>query len=125
MSHRIDLNADMGESFGLYQYGADEQLIPHVTSANLACGFHGGEPTVMRRSVALAISHGAGIGAHVGFPDLIGFGRRYLHVKPADLKDYTTYQIGALDAFVRAAGRSMRHVKPHGAMYMMCLEDRA
>jgi 5-oxoprolinase (ATP-hydrolysing) subunit A len=121
----VDLNADMGESFGLYRYGADEDLLPHITSANLACGFHAGDPCVMRRGVALAKRHDVAIGAHVGFPDLLGFGRRNLGVKPADLKDYVTYQLGALGAFLKAAGVPMRHLKPHGALYMMALEDES
>jgi 5-oxoprolinase (ATP-hydrolysing) subunit A len=121
----IDLNSDMGESFGLYRHGADEEILPHISSANIACGFHAGDPTVMRRTVALAQRHGVAVGAHVGFPDLLGFGRRHLGVKPVHLKDYVTYQIGALQAFLRAAGFSLHHVKPHGALYMMALEDEA
>jgi UPF0271 protein len=125
MITRIDLNCDMGESFGLYRYGADEEIIGLVTSANVACGFHGGDPTVLRRTVGLAKRHGVAIGAHFGFPDLLGFGRRYLQVKPDDLKDYVTYQLGALSAFLRAQGVPLHHVKPHGALYMMALEDDA
>src|SRR5258708_6711388 len=125
MISSIDLNCDMGESFGLYRYGADEEVLPHISSANVACGFHAGDPTVMRRTVALARRHGVAVGAHVGFPDLLGFGRRPLAVKPAQLKDYMTYQIGALQAFVRAEGVRLHHVKPHGALYMMALEDEA
>jgi UPF0271 protein len=123
MPATIDLNADMGESFGLYHYGADEEVIQHITSANVACGFHGGDPTVMRRTVALARQHGVAVGAHFGFPDLLGFGRRRLDVKPAQLADYVTYQIGALQAFLRAEGVPLHHVKPHGALYMQALED--
>jgi UPF0271 protein len=119
----IDLNADMGESFGLYRYGADEAVICHISSANVACGFHGGDPSVMRQTVALAKQHGVAIGAHFGFPDLLGFGRRRLDVKPAVLRDYVTYQIGALQAFLRAEGVPLHHVKPHGALYMQALED--
>jgi UPF0271 protein len=125
MSRTIDLNSDMGESFGLYRYGADEEVLPHISSANVACGFHAGDPTVMRRTVALAHRHGVAVGAHVGFPDLLGFGRRSLGVKPAQLKDYVTYQIGALQAFLRAEGIPLHHIKPHGALYMMALEDEA
>ncbi|MBI2194562.1 MAG: 5-oxoprolinase subunit PxpA [Planctomycetes bacterium] len=119
----IDLNGDMGESFGLYRYGADDQLLPLVSSANIACGFHAGDPTVMRATVAQAKRLNVAIGAHVGFPDLLGFGRRRIQVRPSDLKNTVTYQIGALDAFVRAAGARLHHVKPHGALYMMALED--
>ena len=124
MKKRIDLNCDMGEGFGLYAYGADAEIIPHVSSANIACGFHGGDPSVMRRTVQLARDHGVALGAHVGFPDLRGFGRRGLHVSPSDLKNDVTYQIGALAAFVRAAGAALHHVKPHGALYMLALDDR-
>lgn len=119
----IDLNCDMGESFGWYRYGADEEIIRFISSANVACGFHGGDPGVMRKTVALAKRHGVAVGAHVGFPDLLGFGRRRLAVAPADLKDYVTYQIGALRAFCDAESVPLRHVKPHGALYMMALED--
>jgi UPF0271 protein len=119
----IDLNADMGESFGVYRYGADDELIRYITSANLACGFHAADPAVMRKSVALTMQHGVAIGAHVGLPDVLGFGRRAMSVSPSDLKDYTTYQIGALHAFLQPAGATMQHVKAHGAMYMMLLED--
>jgi UPF0271 protein len=125
MGLHIDLNADMGESFGSFRYGADEELIGFLSSANIACGFHAGDPTVMRRSVALARTHGVAVGAHVGFPDLLGFGRRRLEVRPVDLKDYVTYQIGALQAFLHAEGLPLHHVKPHGALYMMALEDAA
>jgi UPF0271 protein len=125
MTPSIDLNSDMGESFGPYRYGADEEIIGHISSANLACGFHAGDPTVMRRTVALAKQHGVAIGAHCGFPDLLGFGRRRLDVKPAHVKDYVCYQIGALQAFLRAEAVPLHHVKPHGALYMMALEDEA
>jgi UPF0271 protein len=121
----VDFNADMGESFGLYRYGADEELLPLLSSANIACGFHAGDPSVMRRTVALARQQGVAVGAHVGFPDLLGFGRRRLLASPAQVKDYVTYQIGALEAFLRAEGMPLHHVKPHGALYMMALEDEA
>jgi UPF0271 protein len=125
MTLQVDLNADLGESFGLYRYGADDELLPLLSSANVACGFHGGDPSVMRRSVALAREHGVAVGAHVGFPDLLGFGRRRLQATAAQVKDYATYQIGALLAFLQAEGLSLHHVKPHGALYMMALEDDA
>jgi UPF0271 protein len=121
----VDLNADMGESFGLYRYGADEELLPFLSSANVACGFHAGDPSVMRRTVTLARQHAVSVGAHVGFPDLLGFGRRRLQASPAQVKDYVTYQIGALQAFLRDADLPLHHVKPHGALYMMALEDEA
>jgi UPF0271 protein len=123
MNHTIDLNVDMGESFGLYSYGSDKEIIRSVSSANLACGFHAGDPTVMRNSVELAGAYEVAIGAHFGFRDLTGFGRRSLHMKPVDLKNDTTYQLGALGAFLQAAKLRMQHVKPHGALYMMALED--
>jgi len=123
MGRRIDLNSDMGESFGWFKHGVDEEIIASITSANLACGFHGGDPAVMRRSVRLAQEHGVAVGAHPGFPDLMGFGRRHLGATPSEVKDYVTYQIGALQAFCRAAGVPLQHVKPHGALYMMILED--
>jgi UPF0271 protein len=119
----VDFNADMGESFGVYRYGADEELLPFLSSANVACGFHGGDPSVMRCTVALARQHGVAVGAHVGFADLLGFGRRRLHATPAQVKDSVTYQIGALQAFLHAEGLPLHHVKPHGALYMMALED--
>jgi UPF0271 protein len=125
MTRTIDLNCDMGESFGAYRHGVDEEILPLITSANLACGFHAGDPAVMRRSVRSARQHGVAVGAHPGFPDLLGFGRRPLRVRPSDLKDYVTYQIGALQAFCRAVGVPLHHVKPHGALYMMALEDEA
>jgi UPF0271 protein len=123
MMDKFDLNSDMGESFGWFKHGVDEEIIKSITSANLACGFHGGDPSVMRNSVELARDNGVAVGAHPGFPDLIGFGRRNMAVKPAEVKDYVTYQVGALQAFCRAAGVPLQHVKPHGALYMMVLED--
>src|SRR5258706_8040067 len=123
MPRTIDLNSDMGESYGLFRYGADEEVIRHISSANVACGFHAGDPAVMRRTVALAKQHGVAIGAHFGFPDLLGFGPRRLDVKPAHLKDYVTYQIGALLAFLKTDKAVLHHVKPHVALYMMALED--
>jgi UPF0271 protein len=119
----VDLNADLGEGFGVYRYGADDELLPLLSSANVACGFHGGDPSVMRRTVALARHHGVAVGAHVGLPDLLGFGRRRLLASPAQVKDYATYQIGALEGFLRGEDLPLHHVKPHGALYMMALED--
>ena len=117
MSTRVDLNADMGESYGRWTLGDDAALMPHLTSANIACGFHGGDPHVMRATVALAVEHGVGIGAHVAFPDLIGFGRRRLAATPQEIQDYVVYQAGAIRAFAEAAGARLQHVKPHGALY--------
>lgn len=122
---KIDLNADLGESFGIYHIGNDERLMPLISSANIACGFHAGDPSVMRRSVALCLEHDVAIGAHPGLPDLQGFGRRAMAVTAEEAHDVVLYQIGALRAFVEAEGGRLRHVKPHGALYHMTIEDRA
>jgi len=118
-SRRIDLNCDLGEGYGAYTVGRDEELIRLVSSANIACGFHAGDPHIMRRTVELCLKHGTAIGAHPGLPDRLGFGRRAMDVTAGEIYDFTVYQIGALDAFVRAAGGRLRHVKPHGALYHM------
>src|SRR5262249_3360060 len=110
----IDLNCDMGESYGRWTLGADEEIMPHITSANVACGFHGGDPHVMRKTVALALKHGVAVGAHPSLPDLMGFGRRVMDVSPQELKDYICYQMGALREYLRAAGTDLQHMKPHG-----------
>lgn len=115
----VDLNCDMGESFGAYRIGADEEVLPHVTSANIACGFHGGDPAVMRRTVAAALAYGVAVGAHPGLPDLVGFGRRAMDITPEEAYDLVVYQVGALAAFAAAAGTRLSHVKPHGALYNM------
>ena len=120
---RVDLNSDLGESFGNYRIGCDELVLPLVSSANVACGYHASDPVVMEKTVALAAGAGIQVGAHPGFPDLMGFGRRNLAVSPAETKAYTTYQLGALDGFLRAKGMRMQHVKPHGAMYNMAAKD--
>jgi UPF0271 protein len=122
---RVDLNADVGESFGRYELGQDASLMPLITSANIACGFHAGDPHVMRRTVQLAIAHGVAIGAHPAFPDLAGFGRRVIPLTPAEIEDVVAYQIGALSGIVRACGGVVRHVKPHGALYNLAADDRA
>ncbi|KAB3531609.1 5-oxoprolinase subunit PxpA [Alkaliphilus serpentinus] len=119
----IDLNCDLGESFGLYTIGNDEAILDYVTSVNIACGFHGGDPLVMEKTVRMAIEKGVAIGAHPGFPDLLGFGRRNMAVSPKELKAYITYQVGALYAFVKANGGILQHVKPHGALYNMAAAD--
>ncbi len=125
MSVHIDINCDMGESYGRWTLGHDEEIMPHITSANIACGFHGGDPHVMRRSVELAVQYGVAVGAHPGLPDLMGFGRRRMEVSPQELKDYQLYQTGALAAFARAAGTRLQHVKPHGIQYFMLEENLA
>src|SRR5213075_2574643 len=107
----VDLNCDMGESFGAYTIGADTEIMPHVTSANVACGFHGGDPTVMRQTVELAQRHGVSVGAHPGFQDLAGFGRRNVDAAPQEVYDLVVYQVGALGAFCHALGSPLRHVK--------------
>jgi len=116
---RVDLNADVGESFGVYKTGSDELLLRTVTSANVACGFHAGDPSVMRQTVRMAAQTGVSIGAHPGFPDLGGFGRREMNIEPREIVDLVLYQIGALSAVAKAEGASVRHVKPHGALYNM------
>lgn len=121
--NKIDLNSDLGESFGNYKLGLDEQVIPLITSANIACGFHAGDPSVMKRTVAIAKENGVALGAHPGFPDLVGFGRRNLEASLDEIKDYVTYQIGALQAFATAQGMKLQHVKPHGALYNMAVRN--
>jgi UPF0271 protein len=123
MSDGIDLNCDMGESYGAYRLGNDEALMGLITSANIACGAHAGDPLVMDRTVRLAIQHGVRIGAHPGFPDLAGFGRRAMQLAPEEIENTVLYQIGALAAFARSAGSELAHVKPHGALYNMAARD--
>ena len=120
---QIDLNGDVGESFGAYHIGHDAALIPILTSANVACGFHAGDPGVMRATVALAREHGTAVGAHPGFPDLVGFGRREMKATPREVEDLVAYQIGALAAIAAAQGVRLAHVKPHGALYNMAARD--
>jgi UPF0271 protein len=120
-----DINCDMGESFGAYEIGADEDVMPYVTSANIACGFHGGDPAVMRKTIAAAQAHGVAVGAHPGLPDLVGFGRRTMQVTPQEVYDMLIYQIGALLGFAKAARAPLRHVKPHGALYNMAAAQPA
>lgn len=120
----IDLNSDMGESFGAYTIGADEEILQWVTSANVACGWHGGDPHVMRQTVARAKARGVAVGAHPSYPDLLGFGRRPMQISRQEARDYMLYQIGALRAFVEAAGLTLQHVKPHGAIYNVAAKDR-
>jgi UPF0271 protein len=120
---RIDINCDMGEGFGAYTLGLDADIIPHITSANIACGFHAGDPGGMRATVSLAERHHVGVGAHPGFPDLRGFGRRAMQAAPAEITDDLVYQIGALTAFTQ--GKRLQHVKPHGALYNMAVDREA
>ena len=120
---QIDLNGDVGESFGAYEIGHDAALIPVLTSANVACGFHAGDPGVMRATVALAREHGTAVGAHPGFPDLAGFGRREMKATAREVEDFVAYQIGALAGIASAQSVRLRHVKPHGALYNMAAKD--
>ena len=120
---KIDLNSDMGESFGAYTLGMDEVVIQHITSANIACGWHAGDPLVMDRTVKMAVDHGVGVGAHPGYPDLLGFGRRNMDCTLEEIQKYLIYQIGALQAFCKVNGTKLQHVKPHGALYLMAVEN--
>ncbi|GAB6190675.1 LamB/YcsF family protein [Desulfocastanea catecholica] len=119
----MDLNCDLGESFGVYKLGMDEAVMPFITSANIACGWHAGDPIVMNNTVRLAAKYGINCGAHPGYPDLLGFGRRAMKLNRDELMCYLIYQIGALEAFCRANGTSLTHVKPHGSLYNTAVES--
>ncbi|RHW37591.1 LamB/YcsF family protein [Lysinibacillus yapensis] len=119
----VDLNCDLGESFGRFKLGEQEEILKYVTSANVACGFHSGDPTVMRETVKLALDKGVEIGAHPGLPDLVGFGRREIAITPQEGYDMVVYQIGALQGFLATFHEKMQHVKPHGALYNMAAKD--
>ncbi|MGM7636038.1 5-oxoprolinase subunit PxpA [Bacillus sp. Hm123] len=121
---KVDINCDLGESFGAYRMGTDEEIMPFITSANIACGFHAGDPVVMRQTVKLALKHGVAIGAHPGFPDLVGFGRRPMELSIEEAYTSVLYQLGALSAFIQAEGGKLHHVKPHGALYNMAAKDK-
>jgi 5-oxoprolinase (ATP-hydrolysing) subunit A len=122
--YRVDLNCDLGESFGAYTIGKDEEMLRFVTSANIACGFHAGDPEVMRKTVKLALKNDVAIGAHPGLPDLIGFGRRMMDITPREAYDMVVYQVGALAGFVKSEGGTMQHIKPHGALYNMAAKRK-
>ena len=122
---KIDLNCDLGESFGAYKLGLDDQVLPYISSANVACGFHASDPVVMDKTVALAKDAGVAVGAHPGYPDLQGFGRRNMTIPSREVKAMVMYQIGALQAFCTAHGLKLQHVKPHGALYNMAGKDEA
>lgn len=124
MTYKVDLNCDMGESFGPYTIGNDEEILKTITSANIACGFHAGDPTTMRKTVRMALERNVGIGVHPGLQDLSGFGRREMAITPIEAFDLVVYQIGALSAFVQAEGGRVQHVKPHGALYNMAATSR-
>lgn len=121
---KIDLNCDLGEAFGNYSFGGDHQIIPLITSANIACGFHAGDENVMYETVKLAKENGVGIGAHPGFHDIQGFGRRNMDLSPDEIYTLVAYQIGALSAFCRIHDVKINHVKPHGALYNMGARDK-
>lgn len=125
MTEQVDLNADIGESFGPWVMGRDDDILGVVTSANIACGFHAGDPSVMAETIRVAQSHGVGIGAHPGFPDLQGFGRRRMQMGREDLQAAIRYQVGAIQGVARAQGASVRHFKLHGALSNMCSENEA
>lgn len=122
MARTVDINCDLGESFGNWRMGNDEELLPRISTANVACGFHGGDPVTMVQTVARALELGVAVGAHPGLPDLLGFGRRELNISPEDAYAYVLYQGGALDAVLRAHGERLHHVKPHGILYTMLNE---
>ncbi|WP_411739973.1 5-oxoprolinase subunit PxpA [Peribacillus sp. S4] len=122
--NKVDLNCDLGESFGAYRMGNDQEILDYVTSVNVACGFHAGDPTVMRKTVQLALGKDVKIGAHPGLQDLIGFGRRNMNISPQEAYDIVVYQIGALNGFLQSEGGSMQHVKPHGALYNMAAKNK-
>ena len=122
---RIDLNCDMGESYGAWKMGADADVMPFISSANIACGFHGGDPATIRKTVRLAIDHGVAIGAHPSLPDIMGFGRRSMKISPQEMYDLVVYQAGAVEGFARAAGSKLHHIKCHGALYNMAANDEA
>lgn len=114
----------MGESYGIYTYGSDEEIMPYISSANIACGYHAGDHHVMRKSVELAAKYGVRVGAHIGFQDKQGFGRRFMDIKPEEAYELTIYQIGALDGFLKISNMQMSHVKLHGALYMLAMENK-
>ena len=120
---KIDLNCDMGESYGAWKMGADAEVMPFISSANIACGFHAGDPATIRKTVRLAVDRGVAVGAHPSLPDLMGFGRRAMRISPQEMYDLIIYQAGAVEAFARVAGTKLHHVKCHGALYNMAAVD--
>lgn len=125
MSSAIDLNCDMGESYGAWHMGNDEAVLSFVSSANVACGFHAGDPSTLRKTVAAALKHGVAVGAHPGLPDLAGFGRRVMQITPQEAYDIVVYQVGALAGVAASQGARLHHVKAHGALYNMAAKDKA
>jgi UPF0271 protein len=120
---KIDLNCDLGESYGEFKVGNDEKIMPYITSANIACGFHAGDPITISKTISMAREHNVAIGAHPSFPDLMGFGRREMQLTSEETKNYLIYQISALQGFAKIAGTNLQHVKPHGALYNMAAKD--
>jgi len=120
---KVDLNCDLGESFGSYKMGNDEAMMPHITSANIACGFHAGDPLTMERTIKMALKHEVAIGAHPGYPDLVGFGRRNMQIVADEVKAMVKYQVAALKGMTEALGGKLQHVKPHGALYNQAAKD--
>lgn len=120
---KIDINCDLGESYGAFKVGNDAEIMPHITSANIACGYHAGDPTIMAKTIGLAKKNEVAVGAHPGFPDLLGFGRREMQLTSEEIRDYTVYQVSGLHGFAKAAGLVLQHVKPHGALYNMAVKD--
>ncbi len=125
MRFKVDINCDLGEGLGRFKAAQDNEIMPYITSANIACGFHAGDPVIMARTVKLAQENGVSVGAHPGFPDLLGFGRRYMELSPEELKNTIIYQVGALKSFAEAANTKLQHVKPHGALYNTASESEA
>jgi UPF0271 protein len=121
---RIDINCDLGESYGAFKLGNDAQIMPHITSANIACGFHSGDPMTMAQTVNLAKKYKVAVGAHPGYPDLMGFGRREIQLASAEVENYIVYQVSALQGFAKTIGLKLQHVKPHGALYNKAAQDR-
>jgi UPF0271 protein len=124
MKQKIDLNCDLGESYGAFKVGNDEKIMPCITSANVACGLHAGDPTTKSKTIALAKKHGVAVGAHPSYPDILGFGRREVQMTPEEVRNYTLYQVSALQGFAQAAGLRLQHVKPHGALYNVATERK-
>lgn len=123
MVGKIDLNCDLGESYGRFKLSLDEEVMKYISSANIACGFHAGDPVTIRRTVRLAVENNVEIGAHPGLPDLLGFGRRWIETTPEEIENYIIYQIGALEAFAKVERVKLLHVKPHGALYNKAADD--
>jgi len=123
LKRKIDVNCDLGESYGEFKVGKDEKIMPHITSANIACGFHAGDPTTIAHTINIAKKHGVAVGAHPSYPDIMGFGRREMQLTSEEAKNYTIYQVSALQGFAKAINLSVQHVKPHGAFYNMAIKD--